>query len=221
MTRVQIVFLIDTNLENCPDLQSSFASSVCLSCLRLLSHLSARFEKCLMSRKAKHSNMNLKWSYKFFNSKVHHTRIESHKMYDNKLRYFEEFENEIQRRIEQKITNTQMSALRPVKAADNISKAFTEILADFKWESQELLSPVKGKRFRKDVSEQINLVFLFTDCPKSFLQLKEFTGKRVPDEEIFLSSLFPNTLLKQFCKTAKLTLHWIDTHHFTYMVCLS
>ncbi|XP_045215770.2 treslin-like [Mercenaria mercenaria] len=211
----QIVFVIDTNLNDDSRSSSLLSNSICLSCIRLLSHLSSHFDKHGLTRKSKQTYQKLKWGYKFFNSKVHHTKIESHKLYDFKLRYLEEFENELQRRFESAGNGANSeSGTRKYKPVDSLNKAFTEILADFKWDSQELWSPVKGKRFRKEPPDRRHLVVLFTKCPKTFMQLKEFTGKRVLDEEIFLNSLFPNMLFQQFCKIAKLTLYWIDTQHF-------
>jgi hypothetical protein len=132
-------------------------------------------------------------------------------LYDFKVRHFEEFENELLRKF-QNVDTTKGIASKRFKPADSLNKAFTEILADFKWESQDFWSPIKGKHLRKDCNEKRHLVVLFTNCPKNFQQLKEFTGKRVLDEEIFLNSLFPNTLFEQFCQIAKLNLYWIDTH---------
>lgn len=208
---VQIVFLIDTELNDNNESSEVLRNSICLSCIRLLSHLSSHLDKNGPTRKSKQNNQKLKWSFKFFNSRTNHARIETHKLYDFKLRYFEQFENEVQKRF-QNVNQKREFTSKTFKPVDSLNKAFTEILADFKWETPDFWSPVKGKKFRKENRDKGNLVVLFTKCPKNFLNLKEFTGKRVLDEEIFLNSLFPNTLFEQFCKISKLNLYWIDTH---------
>ena len=207
----QIALLIDTNVDDIDLNQLSLVSnSICLTAFRLLHFLVAKFEKRGIEKSSKLSHTAVKWGYKFFNSRSYATRIEQHRLRDVKLKYFEEFENEVQRRIENKVQCLE-SAVKKIKPCDCLSKALTELLSDFPWERPDITSPIKGRKKKKETNRTTNLVVLFTTCPKSAQDFKLFTGKQVPDFEIFLDSVLPPALFHQFCNVSQLSLNWIDT----------
>lgn len=214
----QIVFLIDTNVEECFTENCGFLSNcISLSCLRLLHTLSANVEKRGLAKSTKLHHSPIKWSYKFFSSKSYGSKIEPHRLYDFKLKYFEEFENEIQRRFEN--NSTSVNASKASKPCDMLHLALMQLLADFQWENPDITSPVKGRRPKKEVnSHHKNLALIFTKCPKNSMQMKQFCGKQVPDTEVFIDSLLPGNLLDQFHSMTKINLHWIDTHHSKFYV---
>ena len=210
----QIAFLIDTHVEESNANQlPSLTNAINLTGFRLLHFLSAKFEKKGIDRISKQSHTSVKWGYKFFNSRSCVTRIEQHRLRDFKLKYFEEFENEVQRRLETKAQCLD-SAVKQVRQSECLSKALTEILSDFPWERPDITSPVRGRKKKKETSFITNIVILFTRCPKSALELKSFTGKQVPDSEVFLDSLLPPALYHQFCNVNQLSLYWIDIGEF-------
>ncbi|XP_052797062.1 treslin-like [Mya arenaria] len=210
--RNQIVFLIDTDIDECfGNSITKLSNSICLTCLRLLHFLSSQNEKKGTVKKSKLQHTPIKWSYKFFNSKTCATKLESHKLYDLKLKYFEEFENEVQRRYESSGTGkVQSSAIKP---SDSIHLALMQLLADFQWESPDLTSPLKGRKNKKEAQLSYKYAVLFTRCPKTASELKRFTGKQVPDADVFLDTLLPGSLYEQFCKVNKISLYFVDTHH--------
>lgn len=221
---IQVVFLIDVNRningtggEN--DVQET-TNRIKLSTFRLLDKLSAEVSLFSVSKNSK--SKPLKWGYKFFSSSSHNSKIEQHNLKDFKLRYFEEFENEVERRFEEDFKR-QLEAARknvqtPLKSTSSscLMKALTEILYDFQWEMPDLMSPVKGrKRMKnakgKDLSRSRNYVFLFSDCPKTQLNLRKFAGKKVIDDSVLLDSVMPPSLFHKFSYSHGLRLFWIDT----------
>lgn len=204
----QIALLIDTHVENIELSQlSSISNSISLTAFRLLHFLAAKFEKKGIEKISKQSHTSVKWGFKFFNSRSYVTRIEQHRLRDFKLRYFEEFENEVQRRIENKAQC--LEAVRKCTPCECLSKALTELLSDFQWERPDITSPVRGRKKKKEKTVR-NFVIIFTGCPKSTFELKSFTGKQVPDFEVFLDCLLPPALYHQFCNVSQLSLNWID-----------
>ena len=211
----QIALLIDTYVDGVDSNQlASVSNSICLTAFRLLHFLSSKFEKKGIERISKQSHTAVKWGYKFFNSREYVTRIEQHRLRDFKLKYFEEFENEVQRRLENK-PQCLKTTVKKIKPCECTSKALTELLSDFPWERPDITSPVRGRKKKKETSFGTNLVILFTRCPKSGPELKLFTGKQVPDSEVFLDSLLPPALFHQFCNVSQLSLNWIDTDELT------
>ncbi|KAH3832571.1 treslin-like [Dreissena polymorpha] len=216
----QIIFLIDTNLEGCiNDNPTSLSNAVCLSCLRLLHFLSSECEKGAPTKTSKLHHTKVKWSYKLFNSKYFVSKIENHRLYDLRLKYFEEFENEVQRRFESSVTDGKARILNSnIKAGDNLHLALMQLLADVSWENQDISSPVKGRKNRKaSKPSKKNTVILFSRTPKTFAQLKEFGGKQVLDEDIFLDIILPGSLFQQFCDVTRISLYWVDTQHSKYL----
>jgi len=215
----QVVFLIDTSIqEGCTQNSLSLSNHISLACLRILHSLSATADKN-GNTKSKFLHTPVKWSYKFFSSKCFGTKVESHRFYDLKLKYYDEFENEIQRQFESDISKAKTTALNQSKSCDMLSLALMQLLSDFQWENPDITSPVKGRR--ANINQHIthkNFAVLFTKCPKNSTQLKQFCGKQVPDLEVFVDSLFPGNLLEQFKSRSKVNLQWIDTQHFQQYV---
>lgn len=217
----QIIFLIDTNVDRCiKDNPTSLSNAVCLSCFRLLHFLSSESEKGAPTKISKLHHTKVKWSYKFFNSKNFVSKIDNHRLYDLRLKYFEEFENEVLRRFESSVSDGKVSMSNSnTKAGDNLHLALMQLLADFSWENPDISSPVKGRRHRKaSKPSKKNTVILFSRTPKTFPQLKEFGGKQVLDEDIFLDVILPGSLFQQFCEVTRISLNWVDTQHSKYLV---
>ncbi|KAL3865702.1 hypothetical protein ACJMK2_043064, partial [Sinanodonta woodiana] len=216
---IQIVFLIDINQINLLNNQSSssLANITSLSCFRILHYLSSTVDKQTCSKTQRLKRLPLKWGYNFFSSNSYIFKVQHVQFRPFKKRYFEEFENELERRYEEH-SDASRSHKSKVHGkyvpTELLNRALTEVLGDFPWENPDLSSPVKNRHRRKELGtgaiRHKNYVVLFTPCPKNSKQMKAFTGKRVLDSEIFRDSFMPPSLLDAF-QDIKLSLLWIDS----------
>lgn len=228
----QAVFLIDTFIENLPVNYEQFIEEYCktisLSTLRILSYLS--FENRNNEGQKRPKASSLKWGYKFFDSRSHSLKVEKYSFKELKLKHFEEFEREIQRRIKILVKNslkseslnhsksTSKKTDNKISPCDCFIRTLSELIDDYEWETPDLFSPIKRRKFKKR-NESKNLIkdssgnfaFLFSICPKSTTSLRQFAKKKVLDSSVFLDSLMPASLFSKFCEELKLKLFWIDT----------
>lgn len=229
-TNTQIVFLIDVNENHTNSDRNDFASSkivntICLSALRLLLYFASTNEGLLSGRSSnnKCKQSSLKWGFKFYNSSHHHSRIGGHVLRDFKLRYFEEFENEIERKFEE--TQNEKRTEKKHVPSDCLRKALMEVIYDFQWEKPDITSPVKPTRksrtsrgLKPALSEDVknserNLVFLFSKFPQNQSVLRQFAGKKVIDADVCLDSFMPQSLRNEFYGLYQLRLFWIDCYN--------
>ncbi|CAC5396896.1 unnamed protein product [Mytilus coruscus] len=217
----QAVFLIDTFSEDALDISLQYSRTLALSIFRILCHLSADFPQNTKQKRTKHNL--LKWGFKFFDSRLHCLKVEKYSFKEFKLKYFEEFEREllkriklVQKNIDAKSSSRKVSKISP---SDCLTRSLTELTHDFEWETPDLFSPVKRRKIHEkkgslslDTEQPSgNYVFMFTKCPKSAAGLRQFARKRVLDSDVFLDSLMPAYLFSKFCDGLKLKLVWIDT----------
>ncbi|KAK3608162.1 hypothetical protein CHS0354_034121 [Potamilus streckersoni] len=222
LKEIQIVFLIDINQINLLSNTSSYslANITSLSCFRILHYLSSTVDKQTCSKALRLKRVPLKWGYRFFSSNSYIFKVQQVQFRPFKKRYFEEFENELERRYEEHCNACQSHKSKiqgKLVPTELLNRALTELLGDFPWENPDLSSPVKNKHRRKEFGtgavsscRHKNYVALFTPCPKNSKQMKAFTGKRVLDAEIFRDAFMPPSLLDAF-QDIKLSLLWIDS----------
>ncbi|CAG2246077.1 unnamed protein product [Mytilus edulis] len=184
----QAVFLIDTFSEDDLEISLHYSRTLTLSIFRILGHLSADFPQNTKQKKTKHSL--LKWGYKFFDSRLHCIKVEKYSFKEFKLKYFEEFERELLKRIKlvQKNVDAKSSSRKSSKMSpsDCLTRSLTDLTQDFEWETPDLFSPVKRRKIHQKKgslnldTEQAsgNYVFMFTKCPKSAASLRQFAKKK-------------------------------------------
>lgn len=231
----KVVFLVDVNPQPVESVNNNVienrAHAISLSSFRLLNYLSTYFDSdFLVGETKKYAVKNsIKWGFKFFNSSLHISKIESHSFQDFKLRHFEEYENEIERRLQKQFEETASSCKRSKKNTCRRSQSYKgktpsqylgdvlkEVMYDFQWEP-EIGTPVRRKksaRYSADIPDNngtLSCVFLFASCPKSESELREFAGKKVLDEEILIDSIMSPDVLSKFKDLFKLSLFWVDT----------
>ncbi|KAL5004697.1 hypothetical protein ScPMuIL_018153 [Solemya velum] len=242
--QAKVVFLVDVNPQNRSTCRSSSstesvnnniiekrAHAISLSSFRLLNYLSTYFDSdFLVGETRKHAIKNtMKWGFKFFNSNLHISKIESHSFKDFKLRHFEEYENEIEKRLRKQYEetlasyklskNSRHAGNQPNKGktpSHYLGDVLKEVMYDFQWEP-EIGTPVRRRKpARRSSEHQDNngtfcCVFLFASCPRTESELREFAGKKVLDEEILIDSIMSPDVLSKFKDMFKLSLFWIDT----------
>lgn len=232
MYSCQAVFLIDTFIENLPtnyeQVIEEYCKTISLSTLRILSYLSLENRNNEGQKRPKAAS--LKWGYKFFNSRCHSLKVEKYSFKELKLKHFEEFEREIQRRMKILVKNSLKSESiyqsktiskktdNKMSPCDCFNRTLSELIDDYEWETPDLFSPIKCRKLKKrNESKNLvkdssgNFVFLFSICPKSTTSLRQFVKKKVLDSSVFLDSLMPASLFSKFCEELKLKLFWIDT----------
>lgn len=220
--KCKILFLVDVN-QGKLDIECDnkvFANRISLSAFRILTALD---EKVLNKKILKRSNRNLQlqWSYKIFNSSQYKLMRHVNPFKEFKNRYFEEFENAVERNVETAIQEVNPhDELRENLSgkqypANVLNKVLNEIALDYQWDDSDIFSPVKHvKSRRKSMKNEQNhrrenMVFLFANSPKNPLELRQFSGKVVLDDDIFLDSFMPPDLVHKLLHNVKL--HWIDT----------
>ncbi|XP_050403068.1 uncharacterized protein LOC126819204 [Patella vulgata] len=225
--RFQTVFLIDIAAFRNYDSNDNSSKllhlhkSVALSSFRILHyfHSESRYYNC--DEYGRQTDC-VKWSFKLFDSSVYKVGRKLSNFREFKLRYFEEFEKELENCVSKLLKSNSPPKCREANrktrnpcAADNLSKALNEVLYDFQWEIPEFLSPLKGQKQRqmsKLSAQSNNFVFLYSCMPRNNLDLRLFCGKKVIDEDVFMDSFMSQSLYKMFHLTSKLSLYWIDTH---------
>lgn len=215
--KFKILFLVDVNQGKCDHDVKVLANRISLSAFRILTAVS---EKVLNKKVSKRSNKipHLQWSFKIYNSSHYKLMRQVNPFKEFKNRYFEEFENTVERNIETAIeeysqhVDSKGNSLGKQYPAQVLNKVLNEIALDYQWEDPDIFSPVKSRR-KNNKNEQTrkteNIVFLFINSPKNPHELRQFSGKVVLDDEIFLDSFMPPDLINKLLHNIKL--YWIDT----------
>ncbi|XP_062594870.1 treslin-like [Saccostrea cucullata] len=228
--KCKILFLVDGNQGVCgQDVKNEakvLANRVTLSAFRILTALNDRVTS-KSNLKRGNKTPHLKWSYKIYNSSQYRLKRLVNLFKEFKTRYFEEFENEVERNIETSIqdiqTDIDSEGHKHGKQypANILNKVLNEIVLDYQWEDPDIFSPVKSRRKsakNENHNKTENFVFLFANSPKNPIGLRQFSGKVVLDDEIFLDSFMPPDLISTFSHKIRLSLNWIDTDVFFFDV---
>lgn len=212
-TKTQVVFLIDVFRGGSlsADETTRLVNIFCIAIFRTLLYFSQQLGDNVTASKHK-LNKCLKWGYKFFNSRCHHNKLTNYVLREFKLRYFEEFEYEMEQKFEERLPKSQH------QSNDCLRKALMEIIHDFQWDGPEFFSPVKQRRLSRmkskstiEIPRQKNYVFLLTLHPRNVSEIHQFAGKTVKDSEEFLDSFMPPGLYQEFHCAKQLQLFWVDT----------
>lgn len=224
----QIVFLIDCNPSfwgsNCCAEDSANAIRLCV--LRVLTYFNDN---------GRGKRSNLRWGYKFFNSRSLSHQFERHEFKDFSVKVFEEFENEVSKRLNESFAQQlQVNTLerneqdpdgeeistfsKPPAGAKCISCGFTNAVHDFQWERPDISSPVRTTRGNNKLghgnrSKTRNVMFLLSACPCDDDSIADFTGETSSSLRTFdgvKNVLMPSVLYKEF-KQRHISLHWINT----------
>ena len=219
----QVVFLIDSNpsfwRSNCSFEDTSNAIRLCV--LKILTYF---------SNNSKGKRSNLRWGYKFFNSRTLSHQFERHEFKDFSVEVFEEFETEVSKKLNEsfaQVNNTleqhepdgekASSFGKPPAGAKCISCALTNVVHDFQWERPDISSPVRSTRGNNNLlhgnrsSNTRNVMFLLSGCPCSDESISNLTGEPSASRKTFdgvKNILMPSMLFKEF-KQRQICLHWV------------
>lgn len=225
----QIVFLIDCNPSfwgpnNCAE---GTANAIRLCVLRVLTYFNDN---------GRGKRSNLRWGYKFFNSRSLSHHFERHEFKDFTVEVFEEFENQVSKKLNEAVAqHSQVNRLeqdeqneeeastfnKPPAGAKCISCAFTNAVHDFQWERPDISSPVRRTRGNNNLfghgnrSKTHNVMFLLSACPCDDDSISDFTGETLSSLRTFdgvKNVLMPLVLHKEF-KQRHICLHWINTRN--------
>ena len=210
----QIVFLIDERLARDEGLDDfpleNITSAIRLSALKILTYF---------AHKSADGFENLKWGRKFFNSQQYqpYMKVERYYFYEFSQDSFEEFENDLESRLESERLTTHGLVKELVHPpVVSLQNAFKELLHDFQWDRPDIKSPVKPTRGARNKqkknqpsprSASNNLVFVFSPVWLRG-ELDKFTGHN--NTRSLLDLIMGPAVYRQFYETNKISLHWID-----------
>lgn len=211
----QVVFLIDLlQSKSCgSQTEDVRPSTICLTVFRVLVNLLGKIRERSEKdeRQVNKACQKLKWGCKFFNSLEHKGKIERSQFKSFKLKHFEVFEKEVEKRIGQcrraadtettdsNVENKKRRCSLGYKAkanspGDNVGKVLSEVFADFQWERPDLMSPGRPHR-RKGKPARWGRAGLNSSRDESA------NGARYVRNLLFILSNCPNNeeRLKSFC----------------------
>lgn len=223
----QIVFLIDSNPSfwgsNCSLEDTSNAIRLCV--LKILTYF---------SNNGRGKRSNLRWGYKFFNSRTLSHQFERHEFKDFSVEVFEEFETEVSKKLNESFAQQSQESLnkleqnepdgeedssfgKPPAGVKCISCALTNVVHDFQWERPDISSPVRSTRGNNTLlhgnrSKTRNVMFLLSGCPCDDESFSNFTGETSSSLRTFdgvKNILMPSMLFKEF-KQRHICLHWVN-----------
>lgn len=221
----QIVFLIDSNPSFWGSNYSAedAAKAIRLCVLRVLTYFSDY---------ARGKRSNLRWGYKFFDSRSLSHQFERHEFKEFLVNVFEEFEDQVLKRLNESFAQQAnafeqkeqdggelTSFSKPPAGARCISCAFTNAVHDFQWERPDISSPVRRTRgnnnslYHDNRTKTRNVMFLLSGCPCNDESISEFTGENSSSFETLeglKSIVMPSVLYKEF-KERRICLQWVNT----------
>lgn len=227
MAKMQVVFLFDLNafngesLEPAEDLQRQLLC-LRLACLRILTHYSTTV-------------CNLKWGFKFFDSKGSLTQAMQNFSFPNlSLESFEILENEICTKYQRHISylealaaasdqnktisnvendfdcNQNSKIIHPVQI---LHLALTQILYEYQWnDCIDMFSPSTRKRTPKNVQKK-NMLYLISKCASNDVQFQAYFGTECSSMTVskFTNLLLSSSLNKQLLDKASILWIWLNT----------
>ncbi|XP_053742200.1 treslin [Synchiropus splendidus] len=166
----------------------------------------------------------VRWGYKFFQSKTNRNGSVRQRGADFKeLRYklFEDFEMELDAMLD--VRGRSCSSSRTQSAS--VQKVLKEVVLDFPWDLPDITSPTKlslrprrpGRVGNIIVHDEAlnsgkNLVFIVSECPRSWSQLVNYLSFESPhDREADVSQLLIAKNIHDIMIQKQVVLHWVDS----------
>jgi len=195
--RVRIVFLVDVAMGRsmaCD--KKSKGKSITLASTRILMCLS-KFPQVKYKEK-------LKWNYMFYDSQQTDwsIRVKTSNFLDLCCDHLETYSRDL-------TTKLNASADKPVNQVQTGAclqyEALGTAVNEFPWDAPYIVSPVRPSvRQRKSEKEQLNVIFVFSDCPTSKSDLETFCGlkhsKNNVSMDVVKQKQFPEALLSLVAK---------------------
>ena len=207
---------MDVSIDKVTDLKydrsDDVSNLVRLSTLKLLTYFANKDDtRCGWDK--------IKWGYKFYNKKTNSMR---HNFRDLNHKTFEQYEKDLCdcfKNVQSKEINDRSASCHH-GGVNILGRVCRELLHDFQWDRPDISSPVRKPR-RSLVEEEtgpINVVFMFSKCPRSKEDLESYLGGSELNENpsVFLHKFMPHQLYRQFYENTKIRLFWVDTGSFDH-----
>lgn len=221
--KVQVVFMTDTSMPH--DLANSlklYHRSVCLAAVRILLYLS-RFP-------IREHLTRVLWNFKLFNSERIEKTTKTWQFNENRSELIENFFQKLHESLEAPIESMKRGSFGSQKPVKLVYNALAAVIQDFVWDAPEIMSPIRPRKrsriirtntaalnppMSKENSYEKNIVFIFSSCPASEGELRQFCyGSEVNSDPISVATvreqLLPAALLTQL-STKHISVHWVHT----------
>lgn len=232
----QTVFLIDEELRNShingSEKIEDTVNLIRCSLLRILTYFgnaSCDYEES-EHRPTIASNFvaNLEWGVKFFSSSSRdEKRLERVQFMEYNLKQFEEFETELETRLNRPFAGLGKSVKSDEQKSNmfgNLQAALERLMYDFPWDRPDITSPVKlrrtshkqpNKRCRFDDDDadggRRNFVFIVAKCPHTVQDLQSEAHCENNTSSVLKSILLPR-VCREFSDVRRLRLFWLDVN---------
>ena len=226
----RIVFLVDVECllkcsgcchtrRKCQEAHQRLVGLTTRSILLLLTYYSGR-----TLDQTKH----LQWSYKLYNTE---SRKGCQNFKDFDLKSFEYLENDLRsvisahrcQSVDGETTRGPGGIEEEAEEAPRckLRRGLTEILHDFQWDRPDIMSPVKRRHsLRRRTSlggplgedcgpRQLNLVFLFSGCPRTLGDALSFADC-TDNGWLLLHAFLPKQVYQKFRQGLNISLFWVD-----------
>jgi len=196
--RVRIVFLVDVAMgRNMVCDKTSKGKAITLASTRILMYLS-KFPQVKYKEK-------LKWNYMFYDSQQTDwsIRVKTSNFLELCCDHLETYSHDI-------ISKLNASTDKPVNQVQTGAclqyEALGTAVHEFPWDAPSIVSPVRPsvrQKKRKCKKEQLNVIFVFSDCPTSKTELESFCDLKLEDNlsmDVVKQKQFPEALLSLIAK---------------------
>jgi hypothetical protein len=237
-----VVFVIDESLwakDSSGDVKVNNGNLVRTCVLKSLTYFSGPRHTTAAGDHCRAAKPRLEWGTKFFNSgKACKAVRDKPQFREFTLKYFEDFENEVEARSNARSFSSEVKApagigsgeLVEVDVFDAVKVALRSVIHDFPWDKPDISSPVKpvrslpvGKNVeassnrRTDLAYQEelencrrNFVFVICECPQT---LDEFGSNTV---EGILKTILPLDVRRQLINNLGIRLFWIGIGNYSW-----